>query len=233
MRHIAHEVTDVDSKYISSFRALIFAPGKLTEEFFAGRRDRYLSPLKLFLIVGALSLVLAWDTVLDWNGAAQKITTGTSYPVILRHVRDGPLFVRELLHRTGEYMSWLRFGSVFGLAAALKLIYRKRALPYMQHVIFAFHYYAMDFFLFTLLGVAVSLTHRITGSYPPQALARVHFLLLLVYVFIALRRLYPESKTRLALRSALVLIADTLVYSLAQGLSALVAMLVLLIQMWK
>lgn len=48
-----HEVTSADGKLWRTLRALAI-PGKLTAEYFAGRRGRYVRPIRLFLVVNVV-----------------------------------------------------------------------------------------------------------------------------------------------------------------------------------
>lgn len=53
------EITNLEhSKLWQTFRLLVFKPGQLTREYWSGRRKRFLGPVKLYLVVFALSLVL-------------------------------------------------------------------------------------------------------------------------------------------------------------------------------
>ena len=54
-----HEFTHLDGKIWRSFRALLFQPGLLTQQYWEGRHGRWMRPLRIFLIVTALSLILA------------------------------------------------------------------------------------------------------------------------------------------------------------------------------
>ncbi|RYE20415.1 MAG: DUF3667 domain-containing protein [Sphingobacteriales bacterium] len=44
--------THFDGKFFNTFRALLFSPGKLTNEFITGRRVKYMKPLQLYLVIG-------------------------------------------------------------------------------------------------------------------------------------------------------------------------------------
>src|SRR5882672_11646739 len=46
--------THFDSKFLRSFKALLFKPGFLTSEFIHGRRTRYMKPVQMFIIAGIL-----------------------------------------------------------------------------------------------------------------------------------------------------------------------------------
>ena len=51
---LAGEVASFDSKLARTVLPLLFRPGFLTNEFIRGRRVRYLSPLKMYLVISAL-----------------------------------------------------------------------------------------------------------------------------------------------------------------------------------
>ncbi len=48
------EMASWDSKLVRTVLPLLFRPGLLTNEFLAGRRVRYLSPLKMYLVISAV-----------------------------------------------------------------------------------------------------------------------------------------------------------------------------------
>ncbi|QFU77246.1 DUF3667 domain-containing protein [Halioglobus maricola] len=59
---IVGDVFDVDSRLWRTLTSLLFRPGKLTAEFIAGRRARYIPPLRLYLIFSfVVFLVMAMD----------------------------------------------------------------------------------------------------------------------------------------------------------------------------
>src|SRR3954469_6736409 len=51
---LIHEVAHVDGKVIQSARLLVTKPGFLTSEHFLGRRARYVSPIRLYLLFSVL-----------------------------------------------------------------------------------------------------------------------------------------------------------------------------------
>jgi hypothetical protein len=53
---------NLDSRLWRTFGALFFAPGRLTQEFLAGRRARYVPPLRLYLVLSVFTfLVMSID----------------------------------------------------------------------------------------------------------------------------------------------------------------------------
>jgi hypothetical protein len=51
---VVHEFVHLDSKLFRTLRDIVTKPGFLTEEYFAGRKSRYIPPLRLFLTLFAL-----------------------------------------------------------------------------------------------------------------------------------------------------------------------------------
>lgn len=62
LRHVLAEAAEaffhVDSKVFLTLRTLVTKPGKLTSEFFLGRRKPYMSPLQTFFVCNLLFFVL-------------------------------------------------------------------------------------------------------------------------------------------------------------------------------
>jgi hypothetical protein len=53
------EVSGWDGRFATTIRSLVRHPGKLTREFLEGRRARYISPLRLYLVASLVYFVLA------------------------------------------------------------------------------------------------------------------------------------------------------------------------------
>jgi hypothetical protein len=51
LRQFVEVATDLDNRVWRSLRALVFEPGRLTREYFLGRRARWIAPIPLFLAV--------------------------------------------------------------------------------------------------------------------------------------------------------------------------------------
>src|SRR5665213_1796905 len=56
---LVHEFAHVDGKIFRTLFALLFQPGKLTEEYWAGRIYSWVRPIRLFLIVVALQALVS------------------------------------------------------------------------------------------------------------------------------------------------------------------------------
>ncbi len=49
LHELVHEFAHLDGKIVATLKALILKPGKLSTEFFAGRRASYIGPIRLYL----------------------------------------------------------------------------------------------------------------------------------------------------------------------------------------
>src|ERR1700733_1643208 len=56
------DLTHADSRLWRTLSALLFKPGYLTQQFLAGRRARYLPPLRLYLVLSVVFFLLASAT---------------------------------------------------------------------------------------------------------------------------------------------------------------------------
>ena len=74
---VVHSVLHLDSRVWRTLQSLILKPGELTNEFIAGRRQRYLPPFRLYLIISvgffALSAVLPDAHLVRVNSAGEAI----------------------------------------------------------------------------------------------------------------------------------------------------------------
>jgi hypothetical protein len=59
---VLHEFTHIDGKIVRTLRGLLFRPGFLTCEYFAGRRGPYVTPLRLLLTAAILFALIAPPT---------------------------------------------------------------------------------------------------------------------------------------------------------------------------
>lgn len=59
LRDILHDVFNLDSRAIRTLKPLLFKPGFLTLEYFAGRRQRYVPPLRLYVIASLVFFLIA------------------------------------------------------------------------------------------------------------------------------------------------------------------------------
>jgi hypothetical protein len=198
-----HHYVAADGKLVATVKLLVLKPGQLTLEYLAGRRQRYVKPLSLYLTFSFLFfLVLSWSGTLTPDRVVridnrpvahpsqalaalaasstdpddrQALILASSYAGQLVEPEKFAAFSEHLLHRL-PYAVFLLM-PVF--AAMCGLVYRSRRQPYGVHLLFTLHLHAFIFavFLICLLpGIR---------SYAAYAVA-----LLFAYLLAALRRVH-------------------------------------------
>jgi hypothetical protein len=214
---LAHEfVTEhvgVDSKVPRTLWRLIRRPGALTSEYLAGRRARYVLPLKLYLSASLVFfLIMAWQGSGSSTSAKIRITNSDSVALdSLRRAKPNSL-EQKLTQRAAErfkgkspqetasvvvagfkrYLPNMIFAMLPVFAAILYLLYLRSRRFYAEHLIFAFHFHAFVFVALTVKALA------------PDALGVVFVLWIFAYLFIAMRRVYGESRKRTAAKYATI-----------------------------
>ena len=181
-----HELTDLDGKIWRTIRALLFEPGRLTAEYWAGRRGPWVKPLRIYLIVTALQLLLAANAsgpmgLRVWvNRAANGEPNYTVGQVPTGSVQS-PV-AEELNRRIQSVYLWDRYLSLGLFAACSLLINRKLQPHYGAHLIFALHYYSFE-------SIIAGLMVRIAPNASPLIPVGIGY----VYLFFALRKIYRRK----------------------------------------
>lgn len=57
VHHFVGDITHYDSKFFITLKDLLFRPGFLTKEYIAGRRTRYLNPIRAYVFISLLFFV--------------------------------------------------------------------------------------------------------------------------------------------------------------------------------
>jgi hypothetical protein len=207
------DLTHADSRLWSTVGALLFKPGFLTCEFLAGRRVKYLPPLRLYLVLSLLFFVVAAfnrgeaTTVLmvpqegSHTLAMKPLNARDSEEACKRLAAHGALgrLLSEGCHKavqdngralTETYKHNIPraiFLSLPLLALALKPLYRRY---YVEHLLFLLHDHAFIFLWFSVYNAICLLI-------PSDAVQEGLFLVFLLYVpyyyFRAMRQVYGDG----------------------------------------
>src|ERR1041384_6529767 len=106
-----NDFTDLESnKVFRTLSALFLIPGLLAVEYLAGRRGKYLGPLKLYLTFSALYFLFAWTVLSEVRGgSAQRIA---QHPVTVSMAKrrgvDPNTFAEKIQEKTEKQASGLR-----------------------------------------------------------------------------------------------------------------------------
>ena len=236
-KELLHEalegITHSDSRLWRTLYLLCFKPGRLTQEFVAGRRASYLPPFRLYLILSIVFFLIASVA----NTSSLKIVrfddttsvTGVSEPECAK-LNDTPfqvsLFGRDWAPRVKHVCNEIARDNGanlyhVGMATAPKamflflplvaflhmLMYWRPRYRYAEHLLFFLHLQA---FFFSVLTLAV-LTARAGLAW--AVLVRVSDILvplllwtLLLYTVLAMRRVFGASWTRTLLKASALLV---------------------------
>jgi Protein of unknown function (DUF3667) len=187
--------------------ALLLRPGRLTLEYLAGHKVRYIAPLRLYLTASVVfflaAKLLAPDPVVRMvvanDGMPTVVACEPGTPACskfdaliqrrLRNTNTEQLVktIRERLVQETPYAMFLLL-PVFALLT--RFAYRRRPLNYGEHLVFALHVHAFAF----LLGALFVPLHALIFA----------ALLAGAYVALAMRRVFGGRTWPLVLRFAFV-----------------------------
>lgn len=217
----------LEGRLWTTLHKLMFRPGLLTAEYIAGRRQRYVQPLRVYLTFSILFffvLKLAGTPVVQVD---ENVTPGSDSPVVTMTQQDPaksdlpPALQRLMLTVQDKvrafnarpaaeqsralataffsYVPYAMFILMPVFALYLKLLYIKSHRRYGEHLLFALHVNGFAFAMFSLLFLA-SFVH--VGP-----LSFVMVMWLIFYLPLAMRRVYggtwPATVLRWLLLTAL------------------------------
>jgi len=214
-----------DTRILRTLWPLIRRPGMLTVEFLAGRRARYVHPFKLyfaFSVLLFLGLAFSGYSVIR-VGAAEEVVTGVRVELGEDEGTEGaveepgePSFLARFLGPVAELAENDpdRLNRIFTdrlaksiillvpVFAVLLLVFDHRR-RYVAHLVFSLHLHSFAF-LALVIGLVIDLAARATEeSRPGNGLA---VLVIAIYSFLALRRVYGQGRFMTAIKMALLLL---------------------------
>lgn len=161
------EFVRLDSKFLRTIRPLLFRPGYLTQEWRAGKRVRYISPLKLYITLSALCFLLinltthpeiikvnsndkqSIDFAQQEIAKKEKTTNSTLQKTFLKQAEKftvaGAAGEQNKRDFQQKFMGRLSTANLILLpifALLFKMLYIRRSRYYVEHLVFALHYYA-------------------------------------------------------------------------------------------
>ena len=227
---VAHYVA-LEGKLWRTLALLLFRPGALSNEYIAGRRVRYVEPLRVYLTFSILFFAIlkfsnpdVFFTVpgqqaqVSAHGAHQAPENNTSRmqvsilgqtPTLPRQWQDFvqlPTAEKQKLvvESFFHYAPYAMFCLMPLFALFLKILYLGSGRRYGEHFLFALHTNAFAFITMSLMTlIPVDLVRLALGAW------------LLVYLPWAMWRVYPSGKLATVCRWLLLMAAYVLAMSLA------------------
>ena len=239
-RDAVHEVSSVDSTTVRTFQALFGRPGVLTRDYLAGRTRRYLSPLRLFLVMWAaflFSVSLYQDGVISRRVVDRKLAAqrDSSFDGVLgrsaeRHATSSDQLLNETLTKmtTWAMSPWLRVLDPLVVGGVLALLYRGRRRGYAEHIVFALHLLAFN----SALAILTTFLHHLADwqGALDRLVSVMHWCVFGAYFYAAARRVHAEAGARTGVKTAGFLLGSQLAMFVAPVLAAIAAVVLV---MWR
>jgi hypothetical protein len=211
---LAEEVASLHSKFkiVRSLRGLL-APGFLTAEFLAGRRQAHLSPIRLYLVCAAIFFLAAPLAGFRLEAMMAENPSGALGNLVSARVAergiDRSLFNARFDVRVQSVYTISLGAGALVIALMLQFLFRKKAWPYGAHLIFALHYISFMYLITIAAGVG-----RVLGALPAVAVLAA-LAVVVWYLVVALRRVYLESNGVILLKAAALLILTLIINNVA------------------
>jgi hypothetical protein len=190
VHELAHEISHVDGRILRSTQMLLTQPGFLSREHFEGRRARWVSPIRVYLMFSLLFFAVSAFSPM----AGMKVSC-TKCPEETRAEREA--MMREAIgHETPHAM----FVLVPVFAGFVALVAWKSGRNYPQHLYFSMHVHSAWF----VAGATAGAIRLLRVSAVDQAAASLAIVCAAVYLALALRRAYGIGWVRSIVGTVLV-----------------------------
>jgi hypothetical protein len=221
LKHVLAEAAEaffhVDSKIFLTLKTLVARPGKLTSDFFLGRRKPYMSPVQTFFVCNLLFFILQPLTGLEILAPPLRVFEANDFMgktatrlvdrrLTKEHLaRTNPEQFKEFTERF-DRIAHLQAKSLIlvlspMLAVVLAILNFGRKRYFSEHIIFSLHAYAwwllwlLANLLFLVLVVVLPLLagRHINLTYFDYAATSLEFGGFGVYLFLSGRRFYQDK----------------------------------------
>ncbi|HEX7708389.1 MAG TPA: DUF3667 domain-containing protein [Thermoanaerobaculia bacterium] len=181
LHELAHELLHLDGKIVRTMKMLVTRPGGLTEDFLDGRRVRYISPIRLYLIWSVVFFAISL-LVPDIRSSIVQVDLGTAAEVGAEEAEAD---------RIGQaVLTWLpraMFVLMPLFAAITWMLFRRKERRFVPHLYHAIHLHAFAFFL---NSIAVLLTLAGSGG---KIAGAILSMALIPYFYLSLHRVLASG----------------------------------------
>jgi hypothetical protein len=201
LRDLTQELLNVDGRIFRSLRLLLTRPGFLTLEQLAGRRARYVAPLRLYLLFS-----LVFFATMQLVPGRVRVEIAPSDNPIAGSVDESrtQAAIAAVDDAMGVWVPRAMFLLVPAFAGLVMLVRRRSGLNYLQHLYFALHVHAAWYCAFTVTLLAnVMPTPRSVHDVVGIGMA----LYAGTYLWLAFRRVYATTLGGALWRAAIVAVA--------------------------
>jgi Protein of unknown function (DUF3667) len=151
LRDLTQELLNVDGKVFGSVRLLLTRPGFLTLEQFAGRRVRYVAPIRLYLL---FSLLFFATIELLPSQLERALTHDAGLPTQALDEQRTQEAIAAVNRAMNVWVPRAMFLLVPVFGGLVMLLGRRSGLTYLQHLYFGLHVQAAWFAAFSVSVLA-------------------------------------------------------------------------------
>jgi hypothetical protein len=169
-----------DSKIVRSLVPLLVRPGVLTDEYMKGRRARYIAPLRMFIFLSILFFL-----VIGWSGGAG----GNMAPEDLQDHFFWDNFFTSILPKL-----FFLFLPLFALL--VHLLYQERPRNFVKPFVLSAHFHAFVFLGLTFYVLLSRLFLHWDLVNVNLMLVSMFLVYTFIYLWVALRKVYPRPSAR-------------------------------------
>ena len=224
-KQLFSSITEVDNKFIKSFRLLIFRPGQLTIDYFAGIRKSRLTPFQVFIFANIIYFFITGV----FNQAT--FTTPLKYHInsanFIHQEIAAEMIETKLLSSGQSYKEYetafnrvavtqsktLIFVFIPILTLFLMPLFFNKKIKVVRHVVYSAHFMAF-LLLITILAMPLvqyilSLLNQsnivnVIGNRHELILTLSLFILFWLYLYLSFVHIYDEHKGMLFVKSILM-----------------------------
>jgi hypothetical protein len=210
MRELARdavgEFVSTDSKFFRTLRKLLFSPGALTADYVAGRRERYLMPSRMFLVLSVIFFfVLSLTQSLIQVPFSENVITmtfekGEIQAAFQASGLSQEMFLEKLDSAFTAALPIMLLLMVPLFAGMMRLINLTSGYRFIVHLVFSFHLFSfvaaatvVAFWVLVLLGLVAMVAGEEAMDVLAVILMSVVAIYLPIYTMIALRKVYDYS----------------------------------------
>ena len=212
---VTHEFLHFDGKIFRTVKLLFTKPGFLTQAYFEGRRARYVSPIRLYLVFSVIYFAVATLIERPVFRPDENVEVG-ALGAALGLGNTSPDEANQLAADVqAHWIPRTMFVLVPISAFLVQLATRRTGRNYPQHLSFALHIHAA---FFALLAATI-VVELLDVTWLDAAASFSRTALLVIYAVVAFRRAYGGGWGVAVGRTAVVLTCYTLVMAVTIVLS--------------
>lgn len=224
LREAGQELTSWQSETRLTVRTLLLRPGRLTADYLSGKRQRYVEPIRLYLVVSAVFFLFFWPLVLEQSNMSPD-SMRTLFASAVRAATSSDLLVERFGNWFTDLTAYLRFGSVLVTAIGLWVLLLSR-WRLLAALVFSLHYLVLDYILSALAAVLGMPLGLLWPGAPIGFVSSVAVALIeIAYLIPALHTAFGSRWSLAALRAVAFWLIDNLVLWLCLMLAVNLAVL--------